>query len=97
LITKAEQSVVEADDTSDVETESASSGDGQAITELQSACLSFCIELLNQKIYNHEYDIALVCALAALGVSPSGTGFRGADIYPSILSAVIKVAHFIVV
>jgi hypothetical protein len=52
---------------------------------------------LNQKIYNHEYDMALVCALAALGVSPSGTGFRGADTYPSILSVVIKVAHFIVV
>jgi hypothetical protein len=97
LMTKAEQSVVETDDISDVDTESTSSGDGQAMTELQSACLSFCIELLNQKIHNHEYDMALICALAALGISPSGTGFRGADTYPSILSAVIKVAHFMVV
>jgi hypothetical protein len=97
LMTKAEQSVLEADDTSDVDTESTSSDDGQAMSELQSACLSFCIELLNQKIHNHEYGMSLICALAALGVSPSGTGFRGADTYPSILSAVIKVAHFMVV
>jgi hypothetical protein len=39
----------------------------------------------------------LVCGLAALGVNPSGRGFRGADTYPSILSAVIKVAHFMIV
>jgi len=41
--------------------------------------------------------MAMICALAALGVSPKGKGFRGPDTYPSILSAVIKVAHFIVV
>ncbi|KAI7422965.1 hypothetical protein KC368_g19205, partial [Hortaea werneckii] len=69
----------------------------QTLTELQSACLSFCIELLNQRIHNREYDMAMICALAALGVRPTGKGFRGPDTYPSILSAVIKVAHFIVV
>lgn len=69
----------------------------QPMSELQRACLSFCIELLNQTIHNREYDMALVCALAALGVSPSGRGFRGADTYPSILSAIIKVAHFMVI
>ena len=41
--------------------------------------------------------MAFVCALAALGVSPSVRGFRGADTYPSILSAIITVAHFIVI
>ena len=41
--------------------------------------------------------MALVCGLAALGVSPSGRGFRDADTYPSILSAVIKVAHFMII
>lgn len=41
--------------------------------------------------------MALVCGLATLGVNPSGRGFRGADTYPSILSAVIKVAHFMIV
>lgn len=69
----------------------------QSMTELQRACLSFRIELLNQTIHNREYDMALVCALAVLGVSPSGRGFRGADTYPLILSAIIKVAHFMVV
>ncbi|KAI7493192.1 hypothetical protein KC367_g8723 [Hortaea werneckii] len=69
----------------------------QTLTELQSACLLFCTELLNQRIYNPEYDMAMICALAALGVSPTGKGFRGPDTYPSILSTVIKVAHFIVV
>jgi len=37
----------------------------QPMSELQQACLSFCIELLNQTIHNREYDMALVCALAA--------------------------------
>ena len=103
MMEKAERSVAELDDTSDIETESSSSSssdssdDRETMTDLQSACLSFCIELLNQKIHNHEYDMALICGLAALGVSPSGQGFRGADTYPSILSAVIKVAHFMVV
>ncbi|KAI6787582.1 hypothetical protein KC361_g9470 [Hortaea werneckii] len=41
--------------------------------------------------------MAMICALAALGVRPSGKGFRDPTEYPSILSAVIKVAHFIVV
>ncbi len=54
----------------------------QCMSELQRACLSFCNELLNQTIHNREYDMALVCALAALGVSPSRRGCRGADTYP---------------
>ena len=69
----------------------------QCMSEIQRSCLSFCIELLNQTIHNREYDMALVCALAALGVSPSRRGFRGPDTYPSILSAIIKVAHFMVI
>jgi len=68
-----------------------------ATTEIQEACLLFCIELLNQTIHNREYDMALVYGLAALGVNPSGRGFRGADTYPSMLSAVIKVAYFMIV
>ena len=41
--------------------------------------------------------MALVCTLAALGVSLSGRGFRGADTYLSIILAIIKVAHFMVI
>jgi hypothetical protein len=86
-------------DSYSMDTDSEAEGEGgePAMTEMQQACLWFCIELLNQMIHNREYDIALVCGLAALGVNPSGRGFRGADTYPSILSAVIKVAHFMVV
>ncbi|KAK4978434.1 hypothetical protein LTR28_005593, partial [Elasticomyces elasticus] len=42
-----------------------------------------------------EYDSALVCALAVLGVKEDG--WKGAEEYPPVLSAVIKVARFVVV
>lgn len=41
--------------------------------------------------------MALVCALAVLGVRPIGKGFRDEQTFPSILSSIIKVAHFMVV
>lgn len=104
MIVVARSTVKEADEASDTEsdstdTDSEAEGDrGEpAMTEMQQACLSFCIELLNQTIHNREYDIALICGLAALGVNPSGRGFRGADTYLSILSVVIKVAYFMIV
>jgi superfamily II DNA helicase RecQ len=104
MMVVARSTVKEADEPSDTnsdsaDTDSEAEGEGgkAAMTEMQQACLSFCIELLNQTIHNREYDMALVCGLAALGVNPSGQGFRGADTYPSILSAVIKVAHFMIV
>jgi hypothetical protein len=62
---------------------------------IQAACLDFCVELLNIEIEFTEYESALVCALAVLGVSE--TGWRGPDTYPPILSAVIKCARFMVV
>jgi hypothetical protein len=104
MIAVARSTVNRADESSDTESDSidtdsrAEGKEGKpAITEIQEACLLFCIELLNQTIHNCEYDMALVCRLAALGVNPSGRGFRGADTYLSILSAVIKVAHFMIV
>jgi hypothetical protein len=57
--------------------------------------LEFCIALLNQSITRKEYDSPLVCALAVLGVKEDG--WKGAEQYPPILSAVIKVAQFMVV
>jgi hypothetical protein len=64
---------------------------------VQKACLEFCVELLNQTIHNKEYDMALVCALAVLGVDPFGGRFRSPETYPPILSSVIKVAHFMII
>jgi hypothetical protein len=104
MMVVARSTVKEADEASDTKSDSADTnseieGDrGEpAMTEMQQAYISFCIKLLNQTIYNREYDMALVCGLAALGINPSGRGFRGADTYPSILSAVIKVAYFMIV
>jgi hypothetical protein len=57
--------------------------------------LNFCIALLSQLITRKEYDSLLVCALAVLGVKEDG--WKGAEQYPPILLAVIKVARFIVV
>ena len=45
----------------------------------------------------HETEMALVCALAVLGVRPTGKGFRDEEVFPSILSSIIKIAHFMVV
>ena len=67
----------------------------QRLTGLQKACLDFCIELLNQTVTRREYDSALVCALAVLGVTEKG--WKGPDQYPQVLSAVIKIARFMVV
>jgi RecQ family ATP-dependent DNA helicase len=65
------------------------------LSRLQKACLEFCIALLNQSITRKEYDSPLVCALAMLGVKEDG--WKGVEQYPPILSAVIKVARFMVV
>jgi hypothetical protein len=65
------------------------------MTPVKVACLNFCIALLNQEIQYNEYESALVCALAVLGVNERG--WREADSYPPILSNVIKCARFMVI
>jgi hypothetical protein len=57
--------------------------------------LEFCIALLSQTVTRKEYDSLLVCALAMLGVKEDR--WKGAEQYPPVLSAVIKVAQFMVV
>jgi hypothetical protein len=34
---------------------------------IEQACLEFCVELLNQRHRTHEYESALVCAMAVQG------------------------------
>lgn len=65
------------------------------MTRRERACLEFCVELLNQRQRSHEYESALVCAMAVLGRSEDG--WRTCDSYPPILSSVIKIARFFVV
>ncbi|KAK1051292.1 hypothetical protein LTR74_016865 [Friedmanniomyces endolithicus] len=60
------------------------------------AFLAFCIELMNQTIHNQEYDMAMVCATAVLGVHAQH-GFRDPESYPPILSSIIKVARFMII
>ncbi|KAL4755801.1 uncharacterized protein BDW70DRAFT_145904, partial [Aspergillus foveolatus] len=62
---------------------------------IETACLEFCIELLNQKIRVHEYESPLVCAMAVLGWGRNA--WRDPDTYTPILSRVLKVARFMVV
>ncbi|KAJ5571339.1 hypothetical protein N7535_004999 [Penicillium sp. DV-2018c] len=66
---------------------------------VESSCMNFMLELLNQNVKGSEYELALVCALAVLGVNDYETGraWKDAHSYPPILSSVIKVARFLVV
>jgi len=64
---------------------------------VQLAALDFCIELLNQAMQRHETEMALVYALAVLGVRPARKGFHNKEVFPSILSSIIKITHFMVV
>lgn len=61
---------------------------------IETACLNFCMELLNQRIGADEYECALVCALAVLG--RTRTGWHTPDSFPPILSKIVKVARFMV-
>jgi len=85
------------DDEEDQGQNSKNNQDGrpEKLTAIQRACLEFCIQLLNQTISRKEYDSALICALAVLGVKEGG--WKGPELYPPILSAVIKVARFMIV
>ncbi|KAL5042126.1 hypothetical protein BDW71DRAFT_155206 [Aspergillus fruticulosus] len=65
------------------------------MTPMETACLEFCIELLNQKIKVHEYEIPLVCAMAVLGQGERA--WHDFTSYPPIISRVLKVARFMVV
>lgn len=86
----------------DVESEEEDQGQGhpegveqEELTSIQRACLQFCMTLLDQRNIDHDYDSALICGLAVLGVGE--TGWKGVDAYPPILSMLIKIARFMVV
>ena len=70
-----------------------------ALHPVEADCMEFMIELLNQRIRSSEYELALVCALAVLGVSDHDAGrpWKDPHSYPQILSSVIKVSRFVVV
>lgn len=45
-----------------------------ALHAVEADCMDFMIELLNQRIRSTEYELALVYALAVLGVSDYKAG-----------------------
>ncbi|KAF7564171.1 telomere-linked helicase 1, partial [Pyrenophora tritici-repentis] len=98
LIEQAKRSIEgdEEDEAEDMDEERrAGRGDDGRHRRGDRACLEFCIALLNHRITRREYDSPLVCALAVLGVKEDG--WKGPEQYPPILSAVIKIARFMVV
>ncbi|PWO19973.1 RNA-binding protein (RRM domain), partial [Pyrenophora tritici-repentis] len=93
-----EEMMDEGDEAMEVAEEEPGQGEGsrpKKLSKIQKACLEFCIALLNNRITRREYDSPLVCALAVLGVKEDG--WKGPEQYPPILSAVIKIARFMVV
>jgi hypothetical protein len=56
--------------------------------------MEFCISLLRQKIRDHEYGCAFICASAVLGRKISG--WDGVEDYPPKISSLIKIARFLV-
>ncbi|KAL4947037.1 hypothetical protein BDW69DRAFT_199945 [Aspergillus filifer] len=58
------------------------------MSPLETACLEFCIKLLNQKIKVHEYKSPLVCAMAVLGRGKKT--WLGPNSYPPMISRVLK-------
>ena len=67
----------------------------KVLSTIQKACLTFCIALLDQKHMHHDYDSAMMCALAVLCVKSIGS--KSVDQYPPILYKMIQIARFMVV
>jgi ArsR family metal-binding transcriptional regulator len=65
------------------------------MTLLETACLDFCIKLLNQKTKVHKYKSLLVYKMAVLGCSEQG--WCNADSYLLILLYILKVACFLII
>ncbi|KAJ5541863.1 hypothetical protein N7461_007866 [Penicillium sp. DV-2018c] len=65
------------------------------LSPIDTACLNFCMELLNQRSRAADYESALVCAVAVQGRGEAS--WRDANSYAPILSRIIKVARFILV
>jgi hypothetical protein len=65
------------------------------LSPIQRRSLDFCIKLLNQWVVQREYDSAIVCAMAVLGLQERG--WRTPKDYPPMLSSIVKVARFMII
>jgi len=91
LIEEVEHVIEEREEVEGMEEEEEEEG----MTPVRQACLDFCIELLNQEMVFSEWDCALNCAMAVLGVEKEG--WRQEWVYTSIISSVVKCARYMVV
>ena len=73
-------------------------GDDGEFSRMVDACLDFCVELLNQRFAENEYDCALVCLLALMGWHADGRGsWVGPESYCITLSKIIRMSRHMVV
>lgn len=63
---------------------------------LDSACLRFCIALLDHCLMGDIFDSVIVGFLAVLGIDSAREGFQEAATYTSHLSALIKIAQMLI-
>lgn len=63
---------------------------------LDSACLRFCIALLDHRLMGNIFDSVVVGFLAVLGINTARKGFQEATTYTPHLSALIKIAQMLV-
>lgn len=66
------------------------------MTPLETACLNFCIELLNQEIMWDDYDSAFLCALAILSIDGPGR-WKHPQAYKPLISNIITSARSLMV
>ena len=65
------------------------------LSPAQSACLKFCVTLLDDEFDASEYSTPLVCASSLLGLNQ--TGWLEINAYTSILSNLIKISRLMVI
>jgi superfamily II DNA helicase RecQ len=93
---EAEEGEAEEEEEAEEEGEEEDEEEDEKLSKIEAAVLRFCITLLDHPIRRSEYDCPFVLALAVLGVDEK-EGWKGTELYPPILSALIKIARFMVV
>lgn len=68
----------------------------RAWAKLRRRCLDLWITLLDHNLKGSIYDSLIVGFLAAMGIDPKNNCFREPSTYTSVLSALVKMAQFLV-
>lgn len=73
-----------------------SSDSRHSTLSLDTACLNFCIALLDDQLHGNIYVSPIISFLAVLGIDESNNAFYEASNYTSKLSGFIKIAQLLV-